>query len=87
MFIATLIEYNPAVALSQSQENLLLECCCMGVVNQIKYLDNSSSVTLTATALPLYGCCVPNQRFGQHLTFTKGSLFANIYLQTRRQML
>ena len=31
-----------AVALSQSQINLLLERCCIGVVNQIIDLDNSS---------------------------------------------
>ena len=31
-----------AVALSQSRINSLLERCCMGVVNQIKDLDNSS---------------------------------------------
>ncbi len=30
------------MALSQSQINLLLERWCMGVVNQIKDLDNSS---------------------------------------------
>ena len=30
------------MALSQSQINLLLERCCMGVVNQITDLDNSS---------------------------------------------
>jgi hypothetical protein len=31
-----------AVALCQSQMNLLLERCCMGVVYQIEDLDNSS---------------------------------------------
>jgi hypothetical protein len=31
-----------AVALCQSQMNLLLERCCMGIVYQIEDLDNSS---------------------------------------------
>ena len=33
-----------AVALSQSQVNLLPLHCCMGVVSQIEDLDNSSAV-------------------------------------------
>ena len=59
--------------LANRRHSLLLERCCMGVVSQIKDLDNSSSVTFGDSS-PVYGFCNPNHRFGQNLTFTKGSL-------------
>ena len=42
MTLHCVILSEAAVALCQSQMNLLLERCCMGVVYQIEDLDNSS---------------------------------------------
>ena len=45
----------PAVALSQSQIDLLLERCCMGVVSQIEDLDNSSTKRESDVSVPICG--------------------------------
>ena len=42
IYVQYVILSEAAVALCQSQMNLLLERCCMGVVYQITDLDNSS---------------------------------------------
>ena len=57
-YVQCVILSEAAVALCQSQMNLLLELCCMGVVYQIEDLDNSSKDLKTLTLRIDHACQV-----------------------------